>query len=234
MSLAATAAQQNTLLAAANTAANRSAATQATQAGGAARATLAGNFDNFLKLLMTQLKNQDPTSPLDTNQFTTQLVQFASVEQQISANSNLTKLIELTQGEQVLQASSMVGKRVAVRADHMPLQNGAGQVTFTAPSARPVAIAILTDAGVKIRDAVIAANAGDNQFLWDGKSNTGMKMPDGSYRVAVIGANPDGTTAALPFTVQGTATGISRQDNTVRLQMGTQVADFSAVQQVLP
>ena len=57
---------------------------------GKALATLSGNFQNFLQMLMTQLKNQDPTSPMDTNQFTTELVQFSSVEQQISTNSNLT------------------------------------------------------------------------------------------------------------------------------------------------
>ena len=233
MSLATISAQQNAALAAANTAATAH-TTTAAQAASTARTTLAGNFDNFLKLLMTQLKNQDPTSPLDTNQFTTQLVQFSSVEQQINANTNLTKLIELTQSDQVLQAASIVGKHVAVSADHIPLQDGSGQVNFATPSARPVAISISTDAGVKIRDAVLGATAGDNQWVWDGRSNAGTKMPDGSYRIAVVAANPDGSVAAQPFTVQGTATGVSRQDSKVNLQMGTQVAPFFAVQQVLP
>ena len=235
MNIATLSAQQNAALTAASTSASANGgATPATQATGTARATLAGNFDNFLKLLMTQLKNQDPTSPLDTNQFTSQLVQFASVEQQINANTNLTQLIELTQGEQVLQASSLVGKHVVVKSDHIPLQDGAGQLNFSSPVARSVAITITTDAGIKIRDAVISANAGDNQWAWDGRNNAGSRVPDGSYRIAVIGANADGTVAAQAFTVQGTATGVSRQDSKVNLQMGTQVAPFFAVQQVLP
>lgn len=230
MSIASLSAQQSAALAATNSAA----ASGSTTSAGTARSTLAGNFDNFLKLLMTQLKNQDPTSPLDTNQFTSQLVQFTSVEQQINANSNLTKLIELTQSDQVLQAASVVGKHVVVTSDHIPLQDGIGQVNFNATAARPVAIAITTDAGVKIRDAVIGANAGPNQWMWDGRNNAGARVPDGSYRIAVIGANADGTVAAQAFTVQGTATGMSRQDNTVRLQLGAQAVDFSKVQQVLP
>ena len=68
----------------------------------------------------------------------------------------------------------------------------------------------------------------------DGTSNFGTQVPDGSYRLAMIGANADGTTSPVNFTVQGTATGIVRQNNAIRLQMGTQTADFASVQQVLP
>lgn len=235
MNIAALSAQQKAALTSASNGTAAVGATTATpQTTKAAQATLAGNFDNFLKLLMTQLKNQDPTSPLDTNQFTSQLVQFASVEQQINANTNLTQLIELTQGEQVLQASSLVGKHVVVKSEHIPLQNGTGQVNFASSVARPTAITITTEAGLKVRDAVIDAKAGENQWVWDGRNNAGTQVPDGSYRIAMIGANPDGTVATQVFAVQGIATGVSRQDNKVSLQMGAQIVPFSAVQQVLP
>ena len=92
-----------------------------------AAAQLTGNENTFLKMLMTQLKNQDPTSPLDTSQFTTELVQFSGVEQQISTNSSLTQLIQLTQSGQLLQGSSVVGHTVAVANSDMPVQNGSGQ-----------------------------------------------------------------------------------------------------------
>ena len=77
-------------------------------------------------MLMTQLQNQDPTSPMDTNQFTSELVQFSSVEQQINTNTSLTQLIQLTQGGEVMQASAMTGKQVTASSDHVPLQNGTG------------------------------------------------------------------------------------------------------------
>ena len=82
--------------------------------GTSALSKLSGNFNDFLKLLMTQLQNQDPTAPMDTNQFTTQLVQFSSVEQQIDTNASLNKLISLQQGGEVLQSAALVGKTVQV------------------------------------------------------------------------------------------------------------------------
>ena len=101
---------------------------------------------------MTQLQNQDPTSPLDTNQFTSELVQFSSVEQQINTNTSLTQLIQLTQAGEVMQASAMTGKQVTVRSDHVPLQNGQGTIQFTAPAAEPVDIAIYNANGAKLSD----------------------------------------------------------------------------------
>ena len=234
MSVATNAAQQSSLLASTNQAAAGTSPSQAVQTAGTAISTLAGNFDTFLKLLMTQLQNQDPTNPLDTTQFTSQLVQFASVEQQITTNRHLNQLIALTQGEQLLQASSVVGKRVALQADHIPLQNGTAELTFTVPAAQPVAISIYTDTGIKVREAVLSASTGFNRWVWDGTSHLGTKVPDGSYRLAVMGANADGTTGPVNFAVLGTATGIVRQNNAVQLQVGTQTVDFTSVQQVLP
>jgi flagellar basal-body rod modification protein FlgD len=193
--------------------------------------SLSGNFNDFLQLLMTQLQNQDPTSPLDTNEFTSQLVQFASVEQQINTNSSLTQLIQLTQSGELLQAGSVVGHQVRIQSDHIPLQGGTGQVQFTAPTAEPAAIAIYSDSGQKIREVAVNASAGTNTWTWDGTDDAGNTVPDGSYRIAVIGANTDGSTSALPFTVTGTATGVqtASSGNGVQLQLGALSVDFSAV-----
>src|SRR3981189_2905312 len=78
--------------------------------GSTTNATLAGNFQTFLTLLTTQLQNQNPLDPLDTNQFTQQLVQFASVEQQLKTNDQLTRLVSLQQTAQSTQALTFVGK----------------------------------------------------------------------------------------------------------------------------
>ena len=97
----------------------------AAQTGSAALNSLSGNFSDFLTLLMTQLQNQDPTSPLDSNQFTSELVQFSSVEQQINTNSDLTQLIQLTQASQVEQSSGMLGKQVTVNSSQLSLRTAA-------------------------------------------------------------------------------------------------------------
>ena len=193
---------------------------------------LSSNFGNFLSLLMTQLKNQDPTAPLDTNQFTSQLVQFSSVEQQIATNTSLGKLIEMTQATGVMQSSTMIGKQVTVTSDHIPLQNGAGRVGFDAPHAGPASIAIYSDAGVKIRDASLTAAAGPNRWSWDGLDNAGKQVADGAYRIAVTGADTKGTATALPFTVSGVATSVTNKNNAVSLQLGAMSVKFGAVQSV--
>src|ERR1044071_1210572 len=86
------------------------AASQAASQAGSAQKTLASNFDTFLSLLTTQLKNQDPMSPMDSNQFTQQLVQFSQVEQQINSNKNLESLIALTKSQTTTAAVSYLGK----------------------------------------------------------------------------------------------------------------------------
>src|ERR1700756_952550 len=86
--------------------------------------TIAGNFQTFLQLLTTQLQNQNPLDPLDTNQFTAQLVQFAQVEQQLKSNSQLSTLVSLQQTAQNTQALNFVGQTVAVDGDTAPLTNG--------------------------------------------------------------------------------------------------------------
>src|SRR5579872_5068673 len=134
MSLASVTAQQNTAAATTNSTTAAASSTSASQASNKALTSLSSNFNNFLKMLMTQLQNQDPTSPMDTNEFTSELVQFSSVEQQINTNTSLMQLIQLTQAGEVMQASAMTGKHVTVASDHVPLQNGKGIIQITAPA----------------------------------------------------------------------------------------------------
>src|SRR3954462_723085 len=93
--------------------------------------TIAGNFDTFLQLLTTQLKNQNPLDPLDTNQFTQQLVQFASVEQQINMNTQLTSLVALQKANQVTSAMSFLGATATVDGSSTKLTNGKGSWSFS-------------------------------------------------------------------------------------------------------
>lgn len=203
------------------------AATGATT-GTTALTSLAGNFTDFLKLLMTQLQNQDPTAPLDTNQFTQQLVQFTSVEQQINTNTSLTKLIEATQGNTLLQSSNLVGKTVDVTSDQLSLQNGKGAIQFSTASAQPMAIGVYSQAGVKLQDASVNSVAGTNTWSWDGRGSNGQTQPDGPYRVVAT----DASGTAVPFTVLAKATGVTQVNNVLKVSLGGLQVDFSAVQSV--
>src|SRR5215212_8801809 len=97
----------------------------------ASKAVLAGNFDTFLQLLTTQLKNQNPLDPLDTNQFTQQLVQFAGVEQQINMNQQLTSLVALQKATQTTSAMSFLGSTATVDGTTTKLTNGAASWSFS-------------------------------------------------------------------------------------------------------
>ena len=195
-------------------------------------ASLSSNFNNFLQMLMTQLKNQNPTIPMDANQFTTELVQFSGVEQQINANASLTQLIQLTQAANVTQSSAILGKHVTVQSTQIPLQNGSGTLNFTAPAAEPVSITVQDANGATLRQVKMNAAQGSNTWNWNGASDRGQTLPDGAYTATVMGG-PSGTPAtALPFTVQGTATGVTSQNNSVNLQLGALSVPFTAVASV--
>ena len=194
--------------------------------------SLSNNFNSFLNLLLTQLKNQDPSSPMDSNTFTTELVQFSGVEQQITTNSSLTQLIQATQGSEVIQATGVVGKQVTLNSTQVPLQNGAGSIGFTTASAEPVAIKITNASGVDVRDASLTSTAGANTWTWNGQDNNGNQLPDGAYTAAVTGQPQGGSAAAVPFTVTGTATGVQNTNGAVTLQAGAVSVNFSDVEAV--
>ena len=202
------------------------------QTGTSALGSLSDNFSSFLSLLMTQLQNQDPTSPLDSNQFTSELVQFTSVQQQIDTNSDLTQLIQLTQASQIEQSTSMIGKPVTVTSSQLSLQDGTAAINFNTTSAEPIGIAVYNASGVQVQTASLTSSAGANTWTWNGQNANGTTMPDGAYTVTVNAIGVNGATSAVPFTVTGTATSVQNNAGTVDLQMGGLTLPFSAVDSV--
>jgi flagellar basal-body rod modification protein FlgD len=209
-----------------------SAANQASASAGSSGsnslASLGSNFTDFLNMLMTQLQNQDPTSPMDPNAFTSELVQFTSVEQQINTNNSLTQLIQYTQDGAMLQSAQMVGKQVAVTSSQLALQKGAAGLSYTATSAGPVAITVTDSAGNVLDQQTMQASQGQNSWSWNGQTGTGAQLPDGAYNVAVTQGG-----SALPFTVTGTASGIQNGTSGLTLQLGAVSVPFSSLVSVI-
>jgi flagellar basal-body rod modification protein FlgD len=208
------------------------AASAISQSGTSALSGLSNNFSDFLTLLMTQLQNQDPSSPMDSNTFTTELVQFSSVEQQINTNSDLTQLIQLTQASQIIQSASMIGKPVTVTSSQLSLQNSTAAVNFSTTAAEPVGIAVYNSTGSQVQTATLDSNAGANTWKWDGKNASGATMPDGPYTVTVTAIGTSGSAANVPFTVTGTTTSVINNAGTVQIQLGGLTLPFSAVDSV--
>jgi flagellar basal-body rod modification protein FlgD len=166
--------------------------------------TLAGNFQTFLTLLTTQLKNQNPLSPLDTNQFTQQLVQFASVEQQLKTNTELSTLVSLQQTAQSTQALGFVGKTAVVDGSTTALANGSATWKLSVPTDSNVKISITNGTGQTVFTGSFAVNAGNNQpFAWDGKGNDGTQWPDGKYTLTATAADTTGNSVAVSTQIQG-------------------------------
>jgi flagellar basal-body rod modification protein FlgD len=180
---------------------------------------------------MTQLQNQDPTSPSDTTTFTQELATFAGVQQQVDANTNLNQLIQLTQGEETLQGSAMIGKEVTLNTTTLPLQNGSGTVDYTATTAgEPIEFTISNSSGTQVYTTTVdAPAAGSNSWTWNGQDNSGNQLADGKYSVAVQG-QVGSSVAAVPFTVAGTVTGVINSGGTIELNVGALTTPLSSIQ----
>jgi flagellar basal-body rod modification protein FlgD len=194
--------------------------------------SLTANMNDFLKLLMTQLQNQDPTTPMDTSQFTTQLVQFAGVEQQVNMNTGMQTLIQLQQSTNTLQASALIGKTVTASASQISLQNGSGAIQFNTAAAEPVTVTVTDSTGATVNQVSLTSTAGANTWTWNGKDSSGAQRPDGAYTVTLLGGPAGTTPAAIPFTVSGTASGVSVSNNVEQVSIGQLTVPVSAIQSV--
>jgi flagellar basal-body rod modification protein FlgD len=195
------------------------------------RANLASNFDTFLSLLTTQLKNQDPLSPLDSNQFTQQLVAMTGVEQQLNANDLLKQLVANTSGG-ISTAVSLIGKDVKAVSDTANLSGGKAQWTYNLPTdASSLKVEVLDSAGnVLHAEAPSDLSAGDHAFTWDGKDRIGNQMPDGGpYTLRVTALDASGTALATTNYVQGLVTAVQQGNGSTMITVNGGQVDWTKV-----
>lgn len=185
------------------------------------RKQLAGNLNQFLTLLVTQLQHQDPLDPMDTNAFTQQLVEFAGVEQQIQQNANLEKLIAAQSAAQVGAMSSYLGRTVETAGPLLPLQDGVASGTYTLSDAAAEATLTIRDATGKIvhQEAVDPAS-GRHSFAWNGLDQDGTHLADGTYLVEVAATRRDGAPIETKTTVFGRISSASFADGDTTLLLG--------------
>lgn len=195
---------------------------------------LSGNFDTFLTLLTTQLKNQDPTSPMDSNQFTQQLVQFSQVEQQIDTNTNLKNLINQGQSQAGTTATAYLGKTVSVSNGMASLADGNANWTYTLNSGAAHAALTVTDSNNKVVYAQLGETAqGVHSFAWNGKDNNGNALPDGAYKLTVTAKDAAGNAVTNSVASAGVVSQIDMTSGAPQLVIGKMevgIADVSMVQ----
>ena len=203
---------------------------------------LSANFDTFLTLLTTQLKNQDPTSPMESDKFTDQLSQFAQVEQGIQSNKNLEDLIAMQGQQRQLSALSYVGAQIEAVGDTNWLEEG-GDLTYkynVSPKVPRLELQIQDQNGDTVFSSEFTDISGLQTFTWDGKNNSGEVQPEGAYTLVVNPKSVDGKDftddrgkpAAVAIGIIGTVDSVDITDNDIYLRIGDVAVPFSTLTNV--
>ncbi len=197
-------------------------------------ATLAGNFQTFLTLLTTQLKNQNPLDPLDTNQFTQQLVQFAGVEQQLKTNDSLSQLVTLQKTTQATDALNFVGRTVVVDGSTATMTKSAATWHLNVPSDATVDISIANSSGQTVFTGKYTAGAGsDIPFTWNGQGNDGTAWPDGKYTITATGKDTAGNPVGVAAQVEGAVDSVDLTQSPPLLSVGGNSYTLSEVKSIV-
>ncbi|PZO05101.1 MAG: flagellar hook capping protein [Alphaproteobacteria bacterium] len=199
----------------------------------AGRIGLASNFETFLQLLTTQLKNQDPLSPLDSNEFTAQLTQMSGVEQQLLTNDLLTSLLAAQQGGGGLSsASTYIGKEATAAWSATELSEGSAKWSYELGTSASTAKLEIVDGSGRVvwsGDAP-SRQEGISDFVWDGKTTNGTQLPDGGvYTLKVSAQNAGGGTIESQVLTRGRVTGIELYEGQPYLTIGQSIVPLSSV-----
>ncbi len=196
------------------------------------RAMIAENFDAFLLLLTTQLKNQSPLDPMDTNQFTQQLVQFASVEQQLKSNDTLNALLTSTRGSAVSTAAGFVGMQVTADGTTARLANGKAEWMINPARNAQASVIVLDSSGSVVATSTQSVSGGPQKFIWDGKTTTGSTAPPGEYTIHITARDPAGQNVSVKTEIVGQVESVDISDGDPVLVFGPNRVPLDKVRSV--
>jgi flagellar basal-body rod modification protein FlgD len=197
----------------------------------AASTQLSRDFNDFLILLTTQLQNQDPLSPMDTTEFTNQLVAFAGVEQQINTNQKLDSLVSLSLGQSLwARAQSYVGKQISYISSEFNHTGVPSKIKYSLGAEAVTSKLSIYDEGGKVVYSVEAGkSAGVHDFVWDGSLNSGGKAEPGTYEVKVDALDINGEPVQATSVVSGLVRGTEAQNGQIYLLVGDRAVALSNV-----
>jgi len=177
-------------------------------------------INDFIALMTTQLKYQDPTQPQDSTQFIAQLAQFSTVSGVQEMNTSLSSLLDQLKSTQTLNATSLVGRSVLVNASSMAVAAGApvNGAIATPAGASNLNVTVSDASGQVVRHLSVAADTGLSKFTWDGKDDSGNAVAAGTYKfdaTANVGNTSVGATTLLASKVDSVT--IDTTDNSLQL-----------------
>ncbi|HEV2674063.1 MAG TPA: flagellar hook assembly protein FlgD [Aliidongia sp.] len=203
----------------------------------AVSASVQSEYNTFLTILTTELKNQDPTSPLDTNQFTSQLVQFSSLEQNLQTNSLLQQLVTSQTQSQIGGALGYLGHTVQATGNSFTLagtSSDSASLSYTLPAKANTAVMdIVNSTGQTVREISVSTDAGDHSETFDGEDASGQHLPAGTYTFTIKAADSTGTAIAATTYETGEVTGVDTTGGVVTLHMGNLTVPAANVVQVV-
>jgi len=150
--------------------------------------------DAFLRLLVTELKNQNPMEPMDNKEFISQMAQFSTLEQMSNLSNSIEKFIETEAVAMKLNAVGLIGKKVVIEGKNLELKSGqTDSIVFNLDKSANVILKIYDENGKVVRmEDLGTLDAGLHTYLWDGRSNDGVAMPDGNYTYELKAITPEG------------------------------------------
>ncbi|WP_292024350.1 MULTISPECIES: flagellar hook assembly protein FlgD [unclassified Brevundimonas] len=193
---------------------------------------LASNFETFLTLLTTQMKNQDPLSPLDSNQFTAQLTQMAGVEQQLLTNDLLTSLLKAQSAGGLDNASNYIGKQVTAAWTATEFNDGEATWAYElGKDADKATLQVVDSKGAVVWEgAAPDRSSGLHTFTWDGKMKDGSTAEDGGvYTLKVAATDGAGAKIDSQALIQGRVTGVEMYNGAPYLVIGKSILPLSTV-----
>lgn len=198
-----------------------------------ASSQLTANFDTFLKLLTTQLRNQDPLEPLDTEKFTEQLVQFSAVEQSIQTNSHLETLIALQAAGERNSALSLVGRTATFATDKAAHAGDGAAWSYALPdNAAAASVSIVDSLGRPVAAFEGETGEGKHAVVWDGKTFDGEEAAPGVYRLVVTATDATGENLTPLIETVLRIDAVSFADGVAKLETAAGLVDLSAVTRV--
>ena len=188
-----------------------------------ASSQLTQNFDTFLTLLTTQLRNQDPLDPLDTEKFTEQLVQFSSVEQSIQTNQHLEALIALQSSSANETALSMAGRVATVTSDVATLTSEPAQWRYELPqNAAEISIQVTDASGGVVANLSGPASAGAHDLQWNGERANGARAPEGAYRLIIDARDENGAPLNTVISTRGQVDAVAFNNGAPEIEIAGQ------------
>ena len=194
---------------------------------------IASNFTTFLQLLTTQLKNQNPLDPLDTNQFTQQLVEFAQVEQQMKSNDQLSSLVSLEKSAQATTALAYVGATVVVDGSTAPLTNSTANWSLNVSKPSTATVTIKDSTGQNVYTGTVAVNPGTQNFTWNGRGNDGRVWPDGAYTLTATAVDANQQSVAISTEVQAVVDSVDLTQDTPQLSINGQNYTLDKIKRIV-